>query len=77
MRATRAWFLLTVLATPKPRRKPEHLMHKVVLVLLSLMPSLASAGGPPTVRLPEPGTLELLGIGVVALVIAAIRSRRK
>ena len=50
-------------------------MRKVVLVLLAVIPSFAQAGV--TAVLPEPGTLELLGIGAVAVVIAAIRSRRK
>ena len=49
-------------------------MQKVVLVMLALAPSLAFAG---IAQLPEPGTLELLGIGAIAVVIAAIRSRRK
>ena len=51
-------------------------MRKVVLVLLGCIPSFASAGTF-VITVPEPGTLELLSIGVVAIVIAAIRSRRK
>jgi hypothetical protein len=45
------------------------------ILLLSLASGAAFAGAPPTV--PEPGTLELLAIGVVAAVVVAIRKRRK
>ena len=51
-------------------------MRKVVLVLLGFMPSLAFAGSI-TLTVPEPGTLELLAIGAVAVVIAAVRRHRK
>ena len=50
-------------------------MHRLALVVLAVSPALAFAGRP--TPLPEPGTLELLSIGIVAVVIAAIRSRRK
>ena len=49
-------------------------MRTIGLLLLCFAP-YASAGFTSTV--PEPGTLELLSIGIVAVVIAAIRSRRK
>ena len=45
------------------------------LSLLSLLPGIAIAGG--TAALPEPGVLELIGIGAVAAVAFAIRNRRK
>ena len=50
-------------------------MHKLAIVVLSLIPTLVFAGA--TATIPEPGTLELLSIGAIAVVIAAIRSRRK
>ena len=49
-------------------------MTKVSLLLLALTPSLAAAG---VLTVPEPGTFELLSIGAIALVVAAIRGRRK
>ena len=52
-------------------------MRNVLLVLLGFIPSLAFAGLAPVATVPEPGTLELLSIGAIAIVIAAIRSRRK
>jgi hypothetical protein len=45
------------------------------VLLLTLVSGTASAGL--TQPLPEPGSLELLAIGVVAAVAVAIRKRRK
>ena len=46
------------------------------ILLLSLASGAAFAGEPP-LTIPEPGSLELLAIGVVAAVVVAIRKRRK
>ena len=45
------------------------------LLLLSLLPGMAIAGG--LAALPEPGVLELIGIGAVVALAVAIRNRRK
>ena len=46
-------------------------------VVLALLSSSVYAGGAVRLPVPEPGVLELLGIGVVAVIIAAIRKRPK
>jgi len=51
------------------------LRSKFAFLLLSLVSGMAFAGG--TVALPEPGVLELIGIGAVAALAIAIRNRRK
>ena len=44
---------------------------------LLLVSTSAHAGLLVTFSVPEPGILELLGIGTVALIVVAIRGRRK
>ncbi|HZP88710.1 MAG TPA: PEP-CTERM sorting domain-containing protein [Burkholderiales bacterium] len=44
-------------------------------VFLAIAP-LAAAGGTPGPSVPEPETLALIGIGVVALIIAKTRKRK-
>ena len=46
----------------------------LLLLLLSLLSSMAWAG---TTSVPEPGVLELLGIGAAVGIAIAIRKRRK
>ena len=52
-----------------------NLRSTFALLLLSLLSGMAVAGG--TAVLPEPGVLELIGIGAVVAVAFAIRNRRK
>ena len=50
---------------------------KSMLGILLLTLASATASAVPAQPLPEPGSLELLAIGVVAAVVVAIRKRRK
>jgi len=48
--------------------------QSIVFLMLSVASGAASAGG---ATVPEPGTLELLAVGVIAAVAMAVRSRKK
>ena len=45
-------------------------------LLVALTPVVAFAGGTVPGRIPEPETLALIGIGIVALVVAKTRKRK-
>lgn len=50
---------------------------RILLAALLIFPlGIASAGGGTITPLPEPGSLGLLGIGVVAAIVVALRKRR-
>lgn len=51
-------------------------MRRLTLTVLTLLPLQAFAGPSIIRQLAEPGTLELLSLGVVVVVIAAIRRRK-
>ena len=47
-----------------------------LLVAILCTVSLPAVAGPNVISLPEPGTLELLGLGTIVAIVVAIRRRK-